>query len=51
MKKLNLTIQCLATYDSSIMVPDDLSIEEAIEYAKEHLDKAPPHKHGVCSRF
>ena len=38
MKKLNLTIQCMAVYNSSI---DEMGIDEAIEYAKAHLDEAP----------
>lgn len=41
MKKLNLTIQCMAVYNSSIDVPDEMEIDEAIEYAKAHLDEAP----------
>lgn len=41
MKKLNLTIQCMAVYNSSIDVPDEMGIDEAIEYAKAHLDEAP----------
>ena len=32
MKKLNLTIQCMAVYNSSIDVPDEMGIDEAIEY-------------------
>lgn len=41
MKKLNLTIQCMSVYNSSIWVPDDMSFKEAIAYAKEHLHEAP----------
>ena len=41
MKKLYLTIQCMAVYNSSLDVPDYMSLEEAIEYAKQHLDEAP----------
>lgn len=40
MKKLLVTINCLAVYNSSIYVPDNMTLEEAIEYAKEHLDEA-----------
>ena len=40
MKKLLVTINCLAVYNSSIYVPDNMRLEEAIEYAKEHLDEA-----------
>lgn len=41
MKRLNVTVQCMAVYNSGIDVPDDMSIEEAIEYAKQHLDEIP----------
>ena len=41
MKRLHLTIQCMAVYDSGIDVPDDMSVGEAIEYAKSHLKEAP----------
>lgn len=37
-KKLNLTINCQAVYNSSIDVPEHLSFDEAISYAKQHLD-------------
>lgn len=38
-KKLNLTIVCQAIYQSHIIVPVDMSFEEAIEYAKQHLNE------------
>lgn len=41
MQKLNVTIQCLATYNSSIMVPDELTFEEAIQYARKHISEIP----------
>lgn len=41
MRKLNVTIQCLAIYNSSIMVPSELTFEEAIEYAKKHIAEIP----------
>lgn len=41
MKRLNLTIQCMAIYNSGIDVPDEMSIDEAIEYAKQHLKEVP----------
>lgn len=41
MKKLNVTVQCMAIYNSTIEVPDDMTLEEAIEYAQENLDKIP----------
>lgn len=31
----------MATYNSSIDVPTNLSLEEAIQYAKAHLREAP----------
>lgn len=40
-KRLNVTIQCLAVYNSGIDVPYDMSLEEAIEYAKEHINEIP----------
>lgn len=36
MKTLNITMICKAVYNSSIEVPDNMTFEEAIEYAKEH---------------
>lgn len=41
MKRLNVTVQCMAVYNSCIEVPDDMTIEEAIKYAKEHLNEIP----------
>ena len=41
MKKLNVTIIYSVVGVSSIMVPDNLTIEEAIEYAKEHINEIP----------
>ena len=41
MKKLNVTIQCMAVYNSSIEVPDNMTLEEAIEYAKKHINEIP----------
>ena len=41
MKRLHLTIQCMAIYESGIDVPDEMTIEEAIEYAKQHLNEVP----------
>ena len=46
-RKLNVTVNCSVTYDSDIMVPADLDLEEAIEYAKEHMNEIPP---GVIER-
>ena len=39
MKKLNVTVTCMAVYNSSIEVPDEMTLEEAIEYAKEHINE------------
>jgi hypothetical protein len=41
MKKLNVTATCMAVYNSSIEVPDEMNLEEAIEYAKEHINEIP----------
>lgn len=41
MKRLNVTIQCLAVYNNHIDVPDNLTFEEAITYAKEHIGEIP----------
>lgn len=38
-KTLNITAQCLAVYNSSIEVPFDISLEEAVQYAKDHIDE------------
>ncbi len=39
MKKLNVTVQCMAVYNSSIEVPDEMCLTEAIRYAKEHINE------------
>ena len=39
MKTLNVTIVCRAVYNSHTDVPDEMTLEEAIEYAKKHLDE------------
>ena len=41
MKKFNVTVGCIGVYCSSIMVPDELTFEESIKYAKEHLGEIP----------
>ena len=41
MKKLEVTIQCMAVYNSSIDVPDDMSLEDAIEYARDCIEDIP----------
>lgn len=40
-KMLNLTINCAAVYQSHLMVPADMTLDQAIEYAKQHLDEVP----------
>ena len=41
MKRLDVTATCMAVYNSYIMVPDEFSEKEAIEYAKKHIDEIP----------
>ena len=41
MKRLNVTVTCTAVYCSGIDVPDEMTLEEAIEYAKKHIDEIP----------
>lgn len=41
MKKLNVTVTCMAIYNSYIEVPDDMNIKEAVQYAKEHISDIP----------
>lgn len=38
---LNVTVKCLASYESKIPVPDGLTLDEAIKYAKEHIENIP----------
>lgn len=41
MKQFNVTIICQAWYKSTIEVPDNMTREEAMEYAREHIDEIP----------
>ena len=41
MKKLNVTMITKSVGNSSILVPDYLTLDEAIEYAKEHIRQIP----------
>lgn len=41
MKKLNVTVNCMAVYNSYIEVPEDMNIKEAIQYAKKHITDIP----------
>lgn len=38
-KRLNVTVQCMVVYNSGIDVPEHMSLEEAIEYAKAHINE------------
>ena len=40
-RRLNITATCKAVYNSAIDVPIDLSLDEAIRYAKEHINEIP----------
>lgn len=40
-KRLNLTINCKAVYNTSIFVPIDMTFDEAIAYANKYLDSIP----------
>lgn len=40
-KVLKVVVNCLATYESEITVPDYLTRDEAIEYAKMNLNTIP----------
>lgn len=41
MKRLVVTVNCMAVYNSFIDVPDGMNIDEAIKYVKEHLSNIP----------
>jgi hypothetical protein len=41
MKRLVVTVNCMAVYNSFIDVPDGMNIDEAIKYAKKHLSNIP----------
>lgn len=40
-KVLKVVVNCLATYESEIIVPEFFTRDEAIEYAKQNLDSIP----------
>lgn len=40
-KTLNVSCTCRCWYSGSIEVPENMSIEEAIEYAKKHTNEIP----------
>lgn len=50
MKRLNVTVQCMAVYNSSIAVPDNMTLEEAIDYARHRLDEIPFWRIGIYFR-
>ena len=37
-RKLHIRVWCQAHYDGTISVPDNLTLEEAVKYAKDHID-------------
>lgn len=39
MKTLHLTVFVTSIGDTSIQVPDHMTLEEALQYAKEHMDE------------
>lgn len=41
MKNLHLTVFVTSIGDTSIRVPDHFTLEEALQYAMEHLDEVP----------
>ena len=41
MKTLNVTVNCIGVYSSSIRVPDEMTIDKAIVYASNHMDLIP----------
>ena len=40
-KTLQVTCTCTCVYNSSIQVPVEMSLEEAIKYAREHINEIP----------
>lgn len=44
MKSLKLTMIRTSVYDTSLMVPDHMTLEEALEYAKTKVDNLPVKK-------
>lgn len=40
-KHLNLTLMCMASYNSHIVVPGTLTLKEVVSYANEHFDEIP----------
>ena len=46
-KTLEVNIWCNAAYKTKIEVPEDMSLEDAIEYADEHLEEIPIPATGI----
>lgn len=40
-KKFDVTCTCMAAYTSTIEVPAGYTIEQAVAYAKDHIDEIP----------
>lgn len=40
-KTFDVICTCMAWYSSSLQVPADYTYEQAVEYAKKHLDEIP----------
>lgn len=38
-KQVNIAVTCMVTYNTIIEVPEDYSLEEAVNYAKEHINE------------
>ena len=38
-KQINITVTCMATYNTIIEVPENYSLEEAVNYAKKHINE------------
>lgn len=50
MKRLNVTMMCMAVYNSYIDVPDNLTFEEAIDYANGHTGDISSWQIRLCTR-
>lgn len=40
-KTFDVTCTCMAVYTSTIEVPENYTLEQAVAYAKEHIDEIP----------
>lgn len=41
MKTVNFSATCIATYNSSLKVPDEIHDDQMVDYIKKHLSEAP----------